>query len=165
MEILKHSDRICMKELTNAVALIVEDPLKGSGAAHRNSPTGGLAYGIPRYSETPSVPLEIWPLTIPLLVLTVFGPDVAVQPGTMSRDNSPTGTRLINILIYSKTTKILTVRLASACSRSPIATIHPFRDCLPYTLNTSLPAWSSQHGNSPYISDDIEHVGTCTGLR
>src|SRR5690348_9309582 len=55
----------------------------GAGAAKRRSPTGGLAYGTPRYSYTQPVSGATWPVTAPLVVDTVSSLSVAVllQPG------------------------------------------------------------------------------------
>lgn len=51
--------------------LILEFPVYFSGGANLKSSRGGLAYGIPRYSDTFVVFEAVWPLTCPLVVLTV----------------------------------------------------------------------------------------------
>ncbi len=45
-------------------------PVYLTGAAHLRSPTGGFAYGMPTYLDTPFLTLAAFPVTVPLVVLT-----------------------------------------------------------------------------------------------
>jgi hypothetical protein len=59
--------------LTKLVPLMLEVPKYRTGGANLRSPTGGFAYGIPRYSETSAEGFDdACPLTEPLDVLIVF---------------------------------------------------------------------------------------------
>jgi len=49
---------------------MVPYPSNLSGGANRRSPTGGFAYGIPKYPETSEPLLALPPMTLPLEVLT-----------------------------------------------------------------------------------------------
>lgn len=52
------------------LALNVELDRKGSGAANLNVPTGDLAKGMPRYSDTSGRSVAAWPRITPVVVLT-----------------------------------------------------------------------------------------------
>jgi hypothetical protein len=54
----------------NFAAVIVLLEVYAFGAAKRKIPSGGCAYGMPRYSETCGCQLEEWPTTLPEVVLT-----------------------------------------------------------------------------------------------
>jgi hypothetical protein len=58
-------------------------PLYLWGAANRNAPSGGCAYGIPKYSQTSFASSERWPVIRPFSVSTFSKEDVF---GT-ARDN------------------------------------------------------------------------------
>lgn len=57
--------------LTKLVPLIVDVPVYLLGGWNRKLPTGGTAYGMPRYSDTSDAPGAGCPWTGPLLVWTV----------------------------------------------------------------------------------------------
>lgn len=59
------------RALTNLVAKYDPVPLYFLGAENRKSPSGGCAYGIPRYSQTSAAAGERWPVMTPFPVLTV----------------------------------------------------------------------------------------------
>jgi hypothetical protein len=61
--------------------LTVPFPAYGFGAAKRRGPTGGTAYGTPRYSETWGIHADAWPSTAPLLVATLLPTDHATGGG------------------------------------------------------------------------------------
>ena len=55
---------------TKTVALTGSFPTNRTGGWKRSFPSGGTAYGIPRYSETPGALAAAWPTTRPLVVRT-----------------------------------------------------------------------------------------------
>lgn len=84
---------IYLLQLTNLLPRSSDLLRYGSGTSNLSSPTGGFAYGMPRYSDTPLALEAGWPFTGPLVVDTVC--PTFQRTGLEVRVASPTGARMV----------------------------------------------------------------------
>lgn len=82
--------------LTKLAAMYASLPTYFFGAANLSSPSGGCAYGMPKYSQTSLALGDRWPLISPLLVVT------ELESGMSSADDKSPNKKKVTRLRISK---------------------------------------------------------------